>query len=51
MCAAHYGTLNPEQNRALAPGPKKRILLENYSLLGDVQGQTEALVEHYNDQR
>ena len=30
---------------------KNRILLENYFLPGDLEGQIEAFVEHYNHQR
>ena len=30
---------------------KNRILLENNFLLGDLEGQIEAFVEHYNHQR
>ena len=30
---------------------KNRILLENYYLLGDLDAQIEAFVEHYNHQR
>lgn len=31
--------------------PKNRILLENYFLLGDLEPQIEAFVEHCNNQR
>ncbi|KHA51359.1 Mobile element protein [Sulfitobacter geojensis] len=30
---------------------KNRILLENYFLLGDLEAQIEAFVDHYNHQR
>jgi len=30
---------------------KKRILLENYFLPGDLEAQIEAFVDHYNHQR
>jgi hypothetical protein len=30
---------------------KNRILLENYFLLGDLEAQIEAFIDHYNHQR
>jgi transposase InsO family protein len=42
---------DPGQDRALAPDPENRILLENYFLPGDLERQIEAFIEHYNHQR
>jgi hypothetical protein len=51
MCAAPQCTPDPGQDRALAPDPENRILLENYFLPGDLERQIEAFIEHYNHQR
>ena len=42
---------DPGQNRALDQTLKNRILLENYYLPGDLQGQIEAFVDDYNNRR
>jgi transposase InsO family protein len=42
---------NPGQDRALAQTLKNRILLQNYSLSGDLEAQVGAFVDHYNHRR
>ena len=39
---------DPGQDRALAPDPQNRILLENYYLPGDLEAQIKAFVADYN---
>jgi len=51
MGAARPSIPDPMQDRALAPALKNHVLLENYSLPGDVEHQIEAFIEHYNHWR
>jgi len=59
MCAALRSTRRPRARHVLAKAGigrwhqtlKNRILLENYFLPGDLEGQIERFVEHYNHQR
>jgi putative transposase len=44
-------SLDPGQDRALAPNHEERILLENYFLPGDLEAEIGAFVEHYNRRR
>ena len=51
MPEAHLGIPRPRADRALAPGLKNRILLDNSYLPGDLEAQLAAFVEHYDHRR
>ena len=52
MCAARRSTRKPQGKiEHWHQTLKNRILLENYFLPGDLEGQIEAFVEHYNHRR
>ena len=51
MPEAHLGIPRPRADRALAPGLKNRILLDNSYLPGDLEAQLADFVEHYEHLR